>query len=64
MEILKKIFFKLYHPFFRSKKCEKFIKLLTSKMKYIIDASVFSEISDGNTEFPTLILAEYKSKMM
>lgn len=33
-------------------------KLITSKMTYIVDASVMEEISDGNTEFPTIVIAE------
>jgi choline dehydrogenase-like flavoprotein len=39
-------------------------KLLSSKMTYIVDTSVFSEIPDGNTEFPTLILAEHASNII
>lgn len=39
-------------------------KLLSSKMTYIVDTSVFSEIPDSNTEFPTLILAEHASNII
>lgn len=34
-------------------------KLMTSQMTYVVDASVMEEISDGNTEFPTIVIAEH-----
>jgi choline dehydrogenase-like flavoprotein len=43
---------------------EKALSTLETENVFVVDASSFTNISDGNTEYPTLVRAEYAAKVI